>query len=89
MAAKTKRTTVTPPASSNIPSVRPGIVAVSRDCFPIDLSRRRRRAVIEAVRTRGLELAEIETIIEHERDVPTALEELERAGVDALTVPAQ
>jgi len=70
----------------NVPQVHPGIVAVSRDCFPIELSRRRRRAVVEACRAGDLEIAEIETIVENERDVVKALEELDRAGVDALVV---
>jgi len=34
----------------NIPSVKIGIVAVSRDCFPITLSEKRRRAVVAAYR---------------------------------------
>ena len=70
----------------NVPAVRVGIVAVSRDCFPIDLSRRRRRAVVEACGALNVAIAEIETIVEHERDVITALEELDRAGVNALVV---
>jgi L-fucose isomerase-like protein len=70
----------------NVPQVHPGIVATSRDCFPIDLSRRRRRAVVEACRARDLPIIEVETIVENERDVVTALEELDRAGVDALVV---
>lgn len=32
----------------NVPDVRLGIVAVSRDCFPIELSKSRREAVIKA-----------------------------------------
>lgn len=71
---------------TNVPVVRTGLVAVSRDCFPIDLSRRRRRAVAEACRAMDLDVVEIETIVEHERDVLDALEELEGAGVNALVV---
>jgi L-fucose isomerase-like protein len=71
---------------TNVPHVRPGIVAVSRDCFPIDLSRRRRRAVAEACRGMDLDVVEIETIVEHERDVLDALEELDSAGANALVV---
>lgn len=71
---------------TNVPVVRPGIVAVSRDCFPIDLSRRRRRAVAEACCAMDLEVVEIETVVEHERDVLSALEELDNAGVNALVV---
>ena len=33
---------------TNIPEVKLGIIAVSRDCFPIVLSERRRRAIVEA-----------------------------------------
>ena len=33
----------------NIPEVKLGIVAVSRDCFPITLSERRRKAVVAAL----------------------------------------
>ena len=71
---------------TNVPQVQPGIVATSRDCFPIDLSRRRRRAVVEACRAGNLKIAEIETIVENERDVVKALEELDRANVDALVI---
>ena len=39
---------------SNIPEVRLGIIAVSRDCFPIDLSERRRAAVVSACAGKGL-----------------------------------
>ena len=34
-------------ASKNVPDVKLGIVAVSRDCFPIALSERRRAAMIQ------------------------------------------
>ena len=32
----------------NMPKVKVGIVAVSRDCFPMSLSENRRKAVVEA-----------------------------------------
>ena len=32
----------------NIPEVKLGVIAVSRDCFPIDLAQRRRSALIRA-----------------------------------------
>ena len=32
----------------NVPTVKPAIVAVSRDCFPRSLSEKRRMAVVEA-----------------------------------------
>ena len=40
----------------NIPEVKMGIVAVSRDCFPIDLSIERRKAVIEASQRKNISI---------------------------------
>ena len=40
---------------TNIPQVKLGIVAVSRDCFPIGLSQSRRAAVVAACAQKGLE----------------------------------
>ena len=37
----------------NIPEVKLGIIAVSRDCFVISLSERRRKAVVDAYTARG------------------------------------
>ena len=52
----------------NVPDVRLGIVAVSRDCFPVELSRRRRVAVAEACKTKDIPVVQIETVVENERD---------------------
>ena len=41
--------------ATNIPEVRLGIVAVSRDCFPIALSTRRRQNIVTACKTKGFE----------------------------------
>ncbi|MDD8026507.1 MAG: fucose isomerase [Acidobacteriota bacterium] len=71
---------------NNIPAVKLGLVAVSRDCFPIELSRRRRRALAEACRARGLKIAEIPTIIENEAHALEALDKLRAAGVNALVL---
>ena len=70
----------------NIPEVKLGIVAVSRDCFPITLSQRRRAAVVEAYRAKGGQIVEIETTIENENDTMKALAELKAADVNALVV---
>ena len=42
---------------NNIPQVKLGIVAVSRDCIPITLSEKRRRAVVAALAAKGVKLA--------------------------------
>ena len=39
--------------SANIPQVKLGIVAVSRDCFPIELSQKRRGAILTACAAKG------------------------------------
>ena len=70
----------------NIPEIKLGIVAVSRDCFPIALSQRRRAAVAAACAEKGLPLYEAVTIIENENDSVKALEEIRAAGVNALVV---
>ena len=38
---------------TNIPEVKLGIVAVSRDCFPINLSIQRRKNIVEAFNGRS------------------------------------
>lgn len=70
----------------NIPVVKLGIVAVSRDCFPASLSTTRRQAVVAAYRQAGGEVEEIEQIVENEKDALKALEALKAAGANALVV---
>ena len=67
----------------NIPEVRLGLVAVSRDCFPIQLSENRRRAVAAAYPGN---LTEIATVVENENDAMAALAELRRADCNALVL---
>ncbi len=67
-----------------VPEVKVGLVAVSRDCFPIELSRKRRGLVAEACDRLGLPVLALETIVENERDVLAAIDEARRAGVNAL-----
>ena len=54
----------------NMPEVKLGIVAVSRDCFPITLSESRRKAVAAAYKG---ELYECPTVVESELDMQKAL----------------
>jgi L-fucose isomerase-like protein len=70
----------------NIPKVQLGIVAVSRDCFPIELSRKRRGQVVAACRKAGLPVTEIKATVENEKDALVALEEIRSKGVNALVI---
>ncbi len=72
--------------SSNIPQVKLGIIAVSRDCFPIKLAVSRREAIVEACVEAGLDVVEVKQAVESEADMEAALAEAEAAGVNALTV---
>jgi len=70
----------------NIPEVKLGIVAVSRDCFPIELSRSRRDAVVAACKGTKVEISQIDVIVESETDAMSALAEIEKKGINALVV---
>ncbi|HOP10377.1 MAG TPA: fucose isomerase [Oscillospiraceae bacterium] len=70
----------------NAPTVKLGIVAVSRDCFPKDLSRERRSAVVAECKKLGFSVFECPQIVEDEPDVPKALSQLKDAGVNAMVV---
>jgi len=70
----------------NMPTVKAGIVAVSRDCFPSSLSQKRREAVVKALSEKGLPIAEINTVVENENHAMQALKELKEAGCNALVV---
>ncbi|MBO4609535.1 MAG: L-fucose/L-arabinose isomerase family protein [Lachnospiraceae bacterium] len=73
----------------NIPKVKVGIVAVSRDCFPESLAVNRRKALVEAY-TKKYDAADIYEcpicIVESEIDMVNALEDIKKAGCEALCV---
>jgi L-fucose isomerase-like protein len=73
---------------SNLPGVKIGIVAVSRDCFPMELSRRRLGAVAaELGKMSGKpDFVAAGTIVENENHAVAALEEIKSAGANALVV---
>ena len=72
--------------STNIPEVKLGIIAVSRDCFPIALSEKRRAAIAAACAAKGTDLYECKTTVENEHDMQKAVAEVTAAGCNALTV---
>ena len=71
---------------TNIPEVKLGIIAVSRDCFIISLSERRRAAIVAACQGKGLDLYECKTTVENEKDMLKAVDEVKSAGCNALVV---
>ncbi len=74
---------------SNIPKVKLGIVAVSRDCFPESLSVNRRRALVEAYCAKydAADIYECPVcIVESEIHMQQALEDIKKAGCNALAV---
>ena len=68
---------------SNIPEVKLGIIAVSRDCFPIALSEKRRAAIVKQCRGG---LYECPVTVENEKDMLKAVEDVKKAGCNALVV---
>ncbi len=68
---------------NNIPSVKLGIISVSRDCFPIELSQNRRNAVVKAY---AGEVYESKITVENEVDMLKAAEDITGAGCNALVV---
>lgn len=74
---------------TNIPSVKVGIVAVSRDCFPESLSVNRRKALVKAYEEKytAADIYECPIcIVESEIHMVQALEDVKKAGCDALVV---
>ena len=73
----------------NIPKVKLGIVAVSRDCFPESLSVNRRKALVAAYQKK-FDAADIYEcpicIVESEIHMVQALEDIKKAGCNALCV---
>lgn len=70
----------------NIPVVKLGLIAVSRDCFPITLSEKRRAALAEACSKNKTEIVEIKTTVESEIDMLKAVAEAKEAACNALVV---
>ena len=74
---------------NNIPEVKVGIVAVSRDCFPESLSVNRRKALVDAYSKKydARDIYECPVcIVESEIHMVQALEDIRKAGCNALVV---
>ena len=67
----------------NIPEVKLGMIAVSRDCFIISLSESRRAAIKAAYKG---DLYECPVTVENEKDMLAAVADVKAAGCNALVV---
>ena len=68
---------------NNLPQVKLGIIAVSRDCFPMSLSESRRKAVVAAYKG---DIYECQTVVESEVHMQKALADVKTAGCNSLVV---
>ena len=68
----------------NIPEVKIGLVAVSRNCFPMSLSDSRKNCVIDETKKIGLDVIAAKTVVENEVDAMKALDEIKDGGANAL-----
>jgi len=66
----------------NIPEVKLGIIAVSRNCFPVKLSAERRSQIVKAYG----DIYECPVTVENETDMRNALADVNAAGINALVV---
>lgn len=70
----------------NIPAVKLGIVAVSRDCFPISLSEKRKLAALEECKKAGIKISDVPVMVENENHVLQALDFIKKNDINALVV---
>jgi len=72
----------------NAPEMKIGIVAVSRNCFPRELSERRRAAVVKAYGANydASQIYESKVVVESELHMVDALADINKAGCNALVV---
>lgn len=69
-----------------MPEIKIGIVAVSRDCFPMTLSESRRKAVVAAYKEKYGEIYECPVVVESEVHMQKALADVTASGCNALVV---
>ena len=71
---------------NNVPEVVVGLVAVSRDCFPAELSKKRRAMVAAACAAGKIPVVELGTVVENENDIAGAFAEIRAKNIGALVV---
>jgi L-fucose isomerase-like protein len=73
-------------AMPNTPRTKLALVGVSRDCFPIELTRKRMEILVEACTKRGIQVYACPTIIENEKDALAAVSASVAAGANAAVI---
>ncbi len=71
---------------NNIPQIKAAVVGVSRDCFPVKLTRERKAGLLQACRDKKIDVLDIKTIVENEMDTSIVLEELEKKKINTLII---
>ena len=71
---------------NNVPTLKIGLVAVSRDCFPKALSEKRKKALLDECASLNLPVVDIPTVVENETDSLKALEQLREKGANAVVL---
>lgn len=74
------------PFMNNIPLLKIGLIAVSRDNFPKGLSEQRRNALAQACKEAAVPVIVCTTVVESEEDSAKAVREMQGLEVNALVV---
>ncbi|MHC4886991.1 MAG: L-fucose/L-arabinose isomerase family protein [Planctomycetota bacterium] len=71
---------------TNSPEVRLGVIGVSRDCFPIELTRTRLKALMAALKKQGIAATACSVIIENEIDMLEAQAEMATKDINCAVM---
>ncbi len=71
---------------TNAPQVKLAVVGVSRDCFPIELTRKRLAKLMDALQAQGVAATACSVVIESEADALKALDAVKAQGANAAVV---
>jgi L-fucose isomerase-like protein len=70
----------------NIPEIKIGVVAVSRDCFQVSLSQKRLDALAASLKKKGVDFHKCSVVVENEKHALRALKELAAKKCNAAVV---
>ena len=73
-------------ALNNAPNVVMGVIGVSRDCFPRELTDQRLTKLMSACAKKKIDVKRIPVIIENEYDAMDAIEKCKSMGVNAVVI---